>query len=417
VGLNELGISLFAICYLGIALGGIPGLALDRTGVALLGAAAMLVANVLSLDQAVAVVDYGTLILLFGLMLLSAQFRLGGFYSHLAERSAKSSATPRQFLAWVIALSALLSAVLSNDVVCLVLTPLVVEITLQRRWNPMPFVLALPAASNIGSAATLIGNPQNMFIGQRAALDFGEFLWWCGPPSVLSLGLLFAWCSWRGQLTEPDPATDPVRPPAPMPAFAHARYDRYQTGKALFLAAALIVLFFTDVPRELSVLGATGVLMLSKRLTTSQFLSLVDWSLLVLFIALFVLLDGFRLSGGMLALNDGLSAVGVSLADPAILGTTSVVMSNLVSNVPAVMLLMADWRPGQEQLAYLLALTSTYAGNLLLIGSIANLIVASGARPYGVVITFKRHFLWTAPIALASQAVGVGWWALLHALS
>ncbi|MBK7978282.1 MAG: anion transporter [Deltaproteobacteria bacterium] len=413
--MNELGVAIFVLSYVGIALGEIPGLAIDRTGVALLGAMLLVASETLTFGQATAAIDAGTLVLLFGLMVLSAQFRLGGFYSAVAIRAARSGLGARGFLAFVIAASAVLSALLSNDVICLVMTPIVLEIVVRRGWNPLPFLLALAAAANVGSAATVIGNPQNMFIGQKAGLDFARFFLWCAPPSLASLALLFAWLA-RGDDLESEPAHPHARHddadwPLDAGSMASTRpFDRAQSAKAVALTIVLVALFFTRVPREVSVLGVVAVLMLSRKLTTPQFLALVDWPLLLLFIGLFVLIEGFRVSGGMVALEGLLARSGLEIHGPAVLAVASVVLSNVVSNVPAVMLLMAEWPANQPELAYLLALTSTYAGNLLLIGSIANLIVAEQARAHGTEIGFKLHARRIAPFAVVSLVIAVAWW-------
>lgn len=189
--MDYLGVIIFAISYIGIALGRIPGFQLDRTGVALLGAMLMILTATIEIDTAIMAIDYSTLILLFGLMILSAQFRLGGFYSLIALKSAQTFNKAQSFMGMLILISASLSAVLSNDVICLALSPVVIEISRKRGWKPLPFLLALAASSNIGSAATLIGNPQNMYIAQRASLDFADFMLWCLPPVLLSLVILF----------------------------------------------------------------------------------------------------------------------------------------------------------------------------------------------------------------------------------
>lgn len=402
------GLTVFAVAYAGIALGGLPGLAIDRAGVALLGAMLMIVTRTLSIEQATASIDGSTLILLFGLMLLSAQFRLGGFYSHLAVLIVRRPLPPAKFLAWLIAVSAGLSALLSNDVICLALAPLVVEITRGRGWRPVPFLLSLAAASNIGSAATIIGNPQNMFIGQRAALAFDVFLLWCAPPAILSLAALWMWGVWRS------PLGDHSEPPHPLSLHTARPYDAWQTRKGLVLLGLLVGLFFTPVPREITVLGVASILLMSRRLTSGQFLSLVDWPLLILFVGLFILIEGFRACGGLDASLDLLDRAGIDLFEPLTFSAVSVVLSNLISNVPAVMLLMSDWSHGETELAYLLALTSTFAGNFLLIGSIANLIVAEQAARMGTGVSFRAHFVWTAPVAATSLVIGVAWWLLVR---
>lgn len=409
---NHYGMILFGLTYVGIALGGVPGLALDRTGVALLGAMGFLLSGILTVDQATRAIDYSTLILLFGFMLLSAQFRLGGFYSWVILLLAERRGNPAHFLGGMILVSAGLSALLSNDVMCLALTPIVMEIAQHRQWNPKPFLLALAAASNIGSAATIIGNPQNMFIGQTANLDFATFLYWCLPPSLLSLAVLYGWATWqdhlRAELTQHRSLS--VTEHLNLEFSSVQPWNLYQSTKAVALTGIVISLLFTSIPWHLIILGMIGVLLLSRKLTTRQFLGLVDWPLLLLFIALFMVLEGFRQSGGIGILWEGFIQNGISLYHPVWLSVASVGLSNLVSNVPAVMLLMSDWPQGEHALVYLLALTSTYAGNLILVGSIANLIVVEQAKRFGVIISFREHAMWTGPVTIASLIIALVWW-------
>ncbi len=403
------GIVIFVLSYVGIALGRLPWLQLDRTGVALLGAMLMILTATLGIDDAIVAIDYSTLILLFGLMILSAQFRLGGFYSLLAVRSATTFREPKLFMGALILLSAVLSAVLSNDVICLAMSPIVIEITRKRSWNPLPFLLALAASSNIGSAATLIGNPQNMYIAQQANLPFAEFLLWCVPPVAVSTLLLYFW-SVRSPLSIVQAAgshTDDL-------SFESAReFDRFQTMKGMFVMMVMIGLFFTNVPREITILGVASVLLMSRKLASRHFLGFVDWSLLILFIALFVLIEGIQITGGLDAAYFWLEDQGLNLYSPALFSLISVLLSNAVSNVPAVMLLMTKMPETQLSLYYLLSLMSTFAGNLILVGSIANLIVAEQANRDGIAFSFKAHFNWTAPIALASIVLAFVWWVVM----
>jgi Na+/H+ antiporter NhaD/arsenite permease-like protein len=402
------GIIIFVVSYIGIALGRFPGLQLDRTGVALLGAMLMIITATLGIDDAIIAVDYSTLILLFGLMILSAQFRLGGFYSLLAVRSASAFREPKLFMGALILLSAVLSAILSNDVICLAMSPIVIEITRKRNWAPLPFLLALAASSNIGSAATLIGNPQNMYIAQQANLPFGEFLLWCVPPVLVSVVFLYLWAI-RGQLAMSTNVSfmDDLSIESALP------FDRFQTMKGMFVMMVMIGLFFTNVPREITILGVASVLLMSRKLASRHFLGYVDWSLLILFIALFVLIEGIQITGGLDAAYFWLEDLGFNLYSPVFFSLISILLSNAVSNVPAVMLLMTKMPETNMALYYLLSLMSTFAGNLILVGSIANLIVAEQANRDGIAFSFKEHFYWTAPVALVSIILAFAWWLVM----
>lgn len=409
---NEALIALFLLTYLGIALGRLPRLAIDRTGVALLGALAMgLVANADAATLTL-LIDWPTMALLYALMLFSAQLRLGGFYTFLALRLVDSvSESPRRFLAWQMAASAALAAFLSNDVICLAVAPVLVETCRAARIAPLPHLLGLAIAANIGSAATLIGNPQNMLIGQVGALDFGSYTAWSAVPVVLSLASAYAilWWQFRGALAKRAVGMiDLAELASGKPPF-----DAWQSGKGIALLAGLVALFFTEIPREHSALVCAGLLLLSRRMATRALLERVDWHLITLFLALFVVVGLFRTTGAPDAVMAWFAQRGGEVTHPLFFATLTVVLSNIVSNVPAVMLLMQFLPSDQVSLWYLLAVVSTFAGNLLLVGSIANLIVAEQAARYGVVIGFATYLRSGVWVTFSSLFVVLGWFSLV----
>ena len=397
-----------AVVYLGMVLGGLPRLKLDRSGVALLGAIAVIALTSMDVEDAARAVDLPTIVLLFAFMVVSAQMRLGGFYAEVARRVGARLLAPAALLAALIALTAALSAVFSNDVVCLALTPVVLRIALRRGLPPVPVLVGLACAANIGSAATLIGNPQNMLIGSVLALPFAAYLHAALPPVVLSLALLWAWLAWR----LPRAGAAPQAPAeAAAPAADEPPFDAWQSAKGLAVAAALMgLLLFTEVPREVAALVGAAVLLLSRRLHSARVLGFVDWPLLLLFIGLFVVNHAFESTGFAAQAVAWLAARGLALDTPGVLLVAGVVLSNLVSNVPAVMLLLPHLQGFEAGLV--LALVSTFAGNLLLVGSIANLIVADLAARDGVAIDWRAHAALGVPVTLASLAVLGGWMAL-----
>lgn len=270
---------LFVLTYLGLALGRIPGLALDRTGFAVLGAVAFLATGSISVEEAKNAVDAPTVAVLFGMMLLSAQYRQSGLYAAIGRRLAAIH-DPRRLLFGTIAVTALLSAVLTNDVTCFALTPLLAGALLASGRNPLPYLLALACASNIGSALTPIGNPQNILIAQSLDLHFLPFVLACAVPVVLSLAALYAFMVRRldrGMVT-PEGRTHAVTEEEAVPL------HRPEAGKAILLTVAAIVLFLTPVPAPLTALGVAGVVLTSRRMHTRQMLALVDWHLLALFV-------------------------------------------------------------------------------------------------------------------------------------
>jgi len=403
-------VAVFAVVYLGMFLGGLPRLKLDRAGVALLGAIAVIGLGAVSVEEAARAVDLPTVLLLFAFMVMSAQMRLGGFYTATVRWVGGQRLSPTAFMAALIAVAALLSAVFSNDVICLAMTPVVARICLQRGLNPVPFLVGLACAANIGSAATLIGNPQNMLIGSVLKLPFADHLRQALPPVLLSLGVLWAWLALGPQrhvLAGEAPAVAPVQAASDgEPAF-----DPVQTAKGLLVAGAVLVAFLaTDWPHEVVALVAAGVLLLSRRFHSSDVMGFVDWELLVMFMGLFVVNHAFGQTGLAAEAVAALAAQGIHLGQTGPLFTAGLLLSNLVSNVPAVMLLLPHVQgPGAAGAGLTLALVTTLAGNLLLVGSIANLIVADLAARQGITIDWKTHARIGVPVTMLTLAVVAGW--------
>ncbi len=398
--------TVFAIVYVGMILGGLPFLQLDRTGVALLGAIAIVGLEVLTPEQAALSIHLPTLLLLFSFMVLSAQMRLGGFYTWVTLRIAALPLAPPMLLAATMAAVAALSAVFSNDVVCLAVAPVLADACARRRLDPVPYLIGLACAANIGSAATLIGNPQNMLIGQVLALHFTAYLRAAFLPALLGLAAAWGIIAWRlSAATETQLAATERR------EGEYTGLDPWQTTKGLVVAGALLLVFlFTDWPREVAALAGAGILMTSRRLHSHKMLGLVDWELLILFIGLFVVNHAFERTGLAAQAIRSLAAAGLPLSEPAPLFATTFVLSNVLSNVPAVMLLLpAATEPFSGAM---LALVSTLAGNLLIVGSIANIIVVDAARRRGIAIDWRRHAVTGIPVTVATLAITAGWFAL-----
>ncbi len=404
---------IFGVTYCGIAIGGIPGLTIDRTGVALLGAIAMVTTGILPLTSAMSAIDAPTLLLLFGLMLISAQLRLSGFYTRTAQALSGLTAHPKRFLFLLMTVSGALSAALVNDIVCLAFTPILTATALRTGLNPMPYLIGLACACNIGSAATLIGNPQNMLIGQVGNLHFGSFLRWSIAPTLASMitayGLLLF--LYRGKMTGTTTASPPPRPP---PSSSNPTANIWQIRKGLLATMAVMVLFFTNIPREITALTAGGVLLCSRRMDTRKLLGLVDWNLIMLFCGLFIVIAGIETTGAPEKLLAWLSHRGIAVTDPFALTAVGALLSNLVSNVPAVMLLVRFLGKTNVESWYVLALASTFAGNLITIGSIANLIVIEQAKSIGVTLSFREHARAGIPITLVSLGIILAWVLLLR---
>jgi Na+/H+ antiporter NhaD/arsenite permease-like protein len=285
-------------------------------------------------------------------------------------------------------------------VVCFALTPLLLGSLLASGRPPLPYLLAIACASNIGSALTPIGNPQNILIAQSFGLPFLPFLMACAVPVALALAVLYFLVARTLAAPSPLPAVPVEIGSESIPL------DRSQAAKAILLTLAVIALFLSPVPAPLTALGLAGIILTSRRMHTRDVLSLVDWHLLTLFIGLFVVVRGFELSGWTEAARDALAAAGADLSEPEVLVPGVALLGNLVGNVPAVILMLPF--VGREPVTgYALALASTFAGNAVLVGSIANLIVAEQAERLGVRITFRDHLRLGLPVTLISLALAV----------
>lgn len=394
----------FALTYVGMAIGRIPGLRTDRAGLALVAAVLMIVMTGADLRRTAGWVDLSTIALLFGLMVLSAQFGICGFYDACADRITHARGSPQRLLAITIAVTAALSAVLTNDIVTFAVPPLLCLGLQARRLNPIPYLIGLATAANIGSAATVIGNPQNILIGQLGQLDFWRFLGICGVPALIGLGVIQAvlcW-QWRGRWHLPEPHEGPA--PAGAPAL-----HRRSLIKAILVTAALLVAFGVGAPRDLAALFAAAALFMSRRVETRALVGAVDWSLLMLFGGLFVVTGVVAELPQTQALFRDLIAAGLLPDRLSVLAPLTLAMSNTIGNVPSDILLLQVWHQPPREALYALALLSTFAGNLLLTGSLANIIVAERAATVGASLPFLAHARAGIPITLLSSAIAGLW--------
>ncbi|MGF7160964.1 Na+/H+ antiporter NhaD/arsenite permease-like protein [Rhodoligotrophos appendicifer] len=401
--MTSLVVAIFCLVYLGMAVGRIPGLRVDRTGIALLGLAVLIVAGGLSLPQAASAIDLPTIILLFALMVLSAQLQMSGFYALCGRAVTRSADNPVLLLAAVIGVAGGLSAVLTNDVVVFALTPLLCMGLRAREMDPRPFLIGLAGAANAGSAATLIGNPQNILIGEVGDLDFWWFALYCAPLALVSLvivlvAVLVTWPSVfsRSSTLAPEEV-------ASVPA------DRWEVAKGLASLALLVGLFATDMPREVSALGIAAIILLSRKRSSRDVLAAVDWQLLLLFICLFGVTAAFSNTGLATGLIEKMAELNLLPERLSVMAPISLVLSNTIGNVPAVVLittLIPDLGSGP---LIALSLLSTLAGNLLLTGSIANIIVAERARSHGVTLSFADFARSGILMTAVSFAAAIGW--------
>lgn len=397
-----LALPIITLSLIGVAVGRYPWLRMNRATIALVGATLLVVIGAISLDQAYAVLDLNTLTLLFAMMVININLRLAGFFYLVTTQLVHWARTPRALLGLILLMAGLLSALFLNDTIVLMFTPLVLEITAGLRRNPIPYLIGLVAAANLGSAATIIGNPQNMIIGLASGIPFLTFTAKLVVPSLIGLG--FAWVVlvflYRTEFASGQELATITFP---------QRTYRPLLRKSLFATGLMVLALVLGLPIPLAALAAAALLLFTRRLKPARVFQEIDWSLLVFFSGLFVITGAIETTG----LTEALFQVAQPLAKhgTATLALVAVVLSNLVSNVPAVLL----FRPliptfADPQRAWLtLALATTFAGNLTLIGSVANLIVAETAKNKDVHLGFVEYLKAGVPITLLSLGVGVLW--------
>ncbi|MCR4439813.1 MAG: anion transporter [bacterium] len=387
-------VATLGLTLVGVALGSYPGLRMNRATIALVGAT--------SLEQAYRAVDWSTIVLLFSMMVLNINLRLAGFFRIVSARVVGFARTSRQLLFLIVVVSGVLSAVFLNDTVVLMFTPLLVEILKSLRRDPVPYLVALATAANVGSAATIIGNPQNMLIGMASKISFGRFVAAMAPVALAGLLVCYAVVVLVYRREFKQNSFHPV-------VGYQVRTSRPLLIKSLIAFGLMMVALVAGMPTPLAALGAASTLLVTRRIKPARVFTELDWSLLVFFASLFVVthavnvlvVSGLHGDLGRLASGRGL----------ATLSAVAVVLSNLVSNVPAVLLLRPiafSWP--EPNVAWLtLAMATTFAGNLTLLGSVANLIVAESARARGVRLSIAEYLKAGVPITLLTVALGVIW--------
>jgi Na+/H+ antiporter NhaD/arsenite permease-like protein len=390
---------IFAATYVALAVGRLPWLRADRTGVAIIGASLMLAANALTVQQAYAAIDYDTIVLLFGMMIVVANLRLSGFFALVSAWVVRHAHRPLLLLAGIVAVSGVLSAFFVNDTMCLVLTPLVLDITERLRRNPIPYLLAVAMASNAGSVATITGNPQNMMIGSFSHIGYRTFAAALAPVALIGLAITVAVIAVVYRAEFQKEAAIQVEP-------AKVRVNRALMVKSLAVAAAMLVAFFAGWPPPKTALIAGALLLITRRLKPERIYREIDWSLLALFVGLFVVIAGLEQTPFPADLFAVASRYHLERTVP--MTVFSAALSNVVSNVPAVLVFRSfvTRLPDAAHAWLTLAMSSTLAGNLTVLGSVANLIVVQRARGR-VEIGFWEYAKAGVPITILTLAVGV----------
>ncbi|MBI4311714.1 MAG: anion transporter [Chloroflexi bacterium] len=402
---------ILAATYIGVAVTRLPRINIDRPAAALAGAVLMVVLGVLTFDQAVDAIDYNTLALLLGMMLLVVVMQGQGFFTLLASRFVAVAPTPGRLMASVVVLTAVCSAFMVNDVVVLLFTPIVIQACRMQRVNPLPFLIGEAMASNIGSTATIVGNPQNMLIGVTSGISFARFFAYLAPVAVVGTGLLLAllWVFYGKEWAKKDEASSGHRSTDQVTLTPIDYRGLKRSVPLLALATAGFFLSsFIGIRVPLVALVAGVAAMLLSGVRPSQVIQKVDWVLLLFFGGLFVVIGGARHAG---VLDVFLNRVEVT---PNVQGIVSVhlasaFISQVVSNVPLTVLMIPLLQrvPG-DTLWISLASGATLGGNATIIGAVANIIVAEGAYREGIVIKFMEFLKVGLAVTVLTLLASVG---------
>jgi Na+/H+ antiporter NhaD/arsenite permease-like protein len=395
-------VTIFVGSYLALAIGRIPGLRIDRAGIALVGASLMVASGALTLDEAYKAVDLDTITLLLGMMIIVANLRLSGFFALATAWVMDRAKGPLILLAAVVATSGIFSAFLVNDAICLVLTPLVLKLTLSMGRKPVPYLLALAMASNIGSTATITGNPQNIIIGSFSHIPYTKFALALGPVALAGLVITVILIA----LLHREQFAHGPRLEAPR---LDIRVNRVLVIRALVAAAAVIALFFAGQAPAKAAIVIGGLLLLTRRVKSWRVYAEIDWSLLLMFAGLFIIVAAAERT---LLTPARIDVIGrFHLDQVPVLSLVTAALSNIVSNVPAVLMMKPFVGPLRDPgTAWLvMAMASTLAGNFTILGSIANLIVVQKAAVSGVTIGFWDYFRVGAPLTVITLVIGTLW--------
>ena len=405
------GAVVFVLTYVLISARKVGVLKIERPAAAMLGAALMIILGVVGPLDALQAINVNVLILLLGMMLLVAGLDACGFFNYLSHLIARRARTQAELLAALMVVAAVLSALVLNDTIALLMTPIVVQACQAMELDPVPFLVGEGIAVNVGSVATEIGNPQNAYIGIRSGIPFTEYALVMAPITAvcLAISIVIVAFAFRGRLAKPIAARPPETTVAPI----------HRPGLAFTLAVLLgsVAAFFLSTPAWLPVIALTGgslvlfgLPVVNRKATGRTLIGAVDWSILLFFIGLFIVIAGVERSGvrasiqGTFTFVSGGNGGGVWWLS----GLTSV-LSNLVSNVPAVLLLEPVVRAAplasQRTLWLTLAASSTLAGNATILGAAANVIIVQAATRKGVEISFRDWVRAGLPVTLVTLVI------------
>lgn len=405
-GFEYLILAIIIITLAGIAIGSLPKLRMNRATIALVGATALIIVGALNLEGAYKAIDINTIILLFSMMILNINLRLSGFFKIITSKIVSFAKTPKQLLALIIFSSGLLSALFLNDTIVIMFTPLILDMTIALKRNPIPYLIALATSANVGSVATIVGNPQNMIIGIFSKISFADFALRLTPIALI--GLIIIWLIIIGIYRKEFQKEKLITP-----VEEDYRVFRPLLIKSTIVLFIMLTAFNLGFPVSLSALGGAALLLITRRIKPERVFIEIDWSLLIFFSGLFIIthtINQYFISS--ISSLESYSFTGNFISDFSIV---SAILRNIISNVPAVLILSPAVIkiPNPETIWLALAMSSAFAGNLTLIGSVANLIVAESAKKRGVKLEFYEYLKVGIPITFITLILGVLWLSVL----
>lgn len=424
--------AVFLVTYALISIRRFPKVKIERPAAALIGAVLMVALGVVGPSEAISAINLDIVLLLVGMMILVAGLELCGFFEWVSLRMIRYSKNQFSFLVLTMAVTGTLSALVLNDTVVLLFTPIIIRTCRLLKSNPVPFLVAEAMAANIGSVATAVGNPQNAYIATKAGISFVDFSARLVPVSVVCMLVAIAilylvyrkeidkgnaqefrrkilndgWTVFREEIVKGDVLAQS--------GLRKLQENRFGLYALLIITLGTFVAFIAShvIDAPLAIIAFIGgvvalfVVPMVSKVRSKDMLTGIDWSIILFFIGLFIVLRGVRDSGLLTELKNvfpGFEDGGVPRVEW--LAALSALLSNLVSNVPSVMLLSELIPISETDLWIALASSSTLAGNATILGAAANVIVAEKAEGMGVEINFWRFTFVGFPVAMATLFV------------
>jgi Na+/H+ antiporter NhaD/arsenite permease-like protein len=394
---------IFILTYIFVAIQNIPGLKIDRPAGVTIGSTLLVLAGLLTIREAYSFIDWDVITFLLGMMIMIAYLEFAGFFEFMAFHLVRRSHSSAVMLLATIISSAVLSAFFVNDTICLLFTPIILKATRYLKLNPIPYLIAIATASNVGSALTITGNPQNMYIGIQSSIPFLRFSLFMLLPVIIGIAAIYIviLLIHRKEINfEPLPSLEIEQP----------ELKKILTYKTLGSLVVTLILFIIGLGYPLAALIGACLILLTGFVPPRYVLKEMDWTVLLFFAGLFIVMGAFEKAGYMAKVLEfaGSHVSQSNLAGYLGLAGLTTILSNIVSNVPAVILMkpLMLHMGGGESLWLLLAMVSTFAGNLTLVGSVANLIVAEKAQSRQAKLGFISYLKVGLPVTVITVLLG-----------